>query len=236
VPTVRARAATALGKLRHAPAVRPLASLLGDTDSDVSASSAEALAALGDRDACAVAAREVSRFFRRDLRWYRALGLGGGEAELASLLRLSASDLWLDRRAGFEGLGSSERMEALARLVEVFRDADSQFRTMAEDALARQGAAGVAALAQDLESPKSATRAQALQVLMRMPVRAAARRMLLALSDPDAGVRALADAGLRRLSSGKDAGFDPDAAEDARVAAARRWPALLPQHLRPEER
>ncbi|MBI3830337.1 MAG: HEAT repeat domain-containing protein [Planctomycetes bacterium] len=233
-PPVRSRAAEALGLLRRADAVPALAEMLADADSDAAASAAEAVGRSGDPAACAKAARLSSRLFRRDLRWFRAIGLGAGEVELAALLRLTASDIWVDRCAGFTGLGFCFRPASLERLVEVYRDNDSPSRSMAAEALVNHGDDAVKALDKDLADAKWQVRAQALELVGRLALPSAAARLLKGLSDPDERVRLLANLGLIRISGGKDAKFDPRAEPAAREAAAKRWPELLPKELRPE--
>lgn len=232
-PAVRARAAQALGKLLRAEAVPVLAEMLADPDSDAAASAAEALGRIGDPVTCAKAARVSARLFRRDLRWFRAIGLGAGDVELASLLRLTASDIWADRCAGFTALGYCSRPESLARLLEVFHDNDSPSRSMAAEALWHHGDDAVMALDKDLGDAKWQMRAQAMELIGRLALKTSAARLLKGLSDPDERVRILANRGLIVLS-GKDASFDARANAAAREAASKRWPELLPNELRPE--
>ncbi|MCW8130277.1 MAG: HEAT repeat domain-containing protein, partial [Planctomycetota bacterium] len=228
---VRARAAKALGRARHAEALPDLTALLLDTDPETCANAAEAVARIGDREACARAVVASTRAFRRDIRWYRAFGIAAGETEAESLIKLTASDVWTDRYAGIAGLAACARPEALARLLEIYHDPDSPLRTLAFRALPEQGEAAVAGLAPDLQDPKPAVRAQALHVLGRLPSPASAKRLLQALDDEDPGVRAMADWGLRSLT-GKDAGYDPAGEPAARAEASNRWRGLLPAALR----
>ena len=223
---VRAHAAQALGRLRAIAALPALVALLEDTDSEVQASAAEAVAALGAKDACKTAVREARLIVRRDTRWFRAMGLGGSAEETATLLRLSRSDAWPDREAGLLGLGVSSHPEALQRILELFHDPDAAQQTLAADALAAQGSAGLLGLEDDLKATDALKRAAAVHVLGRMNTTTASARLLQILEDSDARVRALADWGLKR-HTGKEAGFDPEATLDTRKAATVKWRELV---------
>ncbi|MCZ7644294.1 MAG: HEAT repeat domain-containing protein [Planctomycetota bacterium] len=183
---VREKAAEALGKAGAETALEPLAAALADPDSEVKAAAAEALAAIGNRRACMLAAMEARALYRLDPRWLRALGLAAGDDELATLLKLSRSNVVLDQTAGLDALGVCPRPEALARLLEVFRNDESKFATHAALALAQQGDAAVAALAEDLNAPQRPARARAVLVLAhsRAPSAAAALQRLAADHDP----------------------------------------------------
>ncbi|GMV79435.1 MAG: hypothetical protein AMXMBFR7_06190 [Planctomycetota bacterium] len=196
--TVREQAAQALGKARAQQAVQPLAMALADLDTGVKAAAAEALARIGDRRACQLAAVEAQALLRIDPRWLRALGIAGGEEELALLLRFAKSTALLDQSAGLEGLGVCPRPEALARLLEVFHNRESKFQTHAARALQDQGNAAVEGLASDLASTDVQVRARALHLLAHIPTRSSAAALEAALRDPDAKLRELAAWGLGR--------------------------------------
>ncbi len=224
---VRMRTAEVIGKLRLKEALPTLVSMLRAVDSGVKAAAAEAVAAIGDPDACAVAAEEAKTLYRLDARWVRALGIHGGDAELKMIMGFSKSNRWIDQRVGIDGLGVCKRPEALARLMELHRDNEASFQTHASLALALQGDDAVAELEKDLARADTNRNgcARAMHALSRIHTLRAARCLARLISHQELGD--LADFCLRRLSGGLEAGFDPKSSKVERERVAKKWLSLI---------
>ncbi|MCK6470724.1 MAG: HEAT repeat domain-containing protein [Planctomycetes bacterium] len=222
----RVYTARAMGRIPERAYVAALLEMLQDARSSVRTAAAGAIGRLGEPAACRDVAMEARMMMRLSPEWLPALGRHGDDPELELLLKYSKSDVVQNRTVSIEALGYCCRDGAQARLLELLRDAESPHQTGAADALAVQGEYAVPALAKELASAEVKDRARALLVLSRMHNGKAAQALLEALNDTDAGLRALADFGLRRVT-GKRADFDAAAGEAERKAGIDRWRALL---------
>lgn len=218
--------ARAMSRIPERAYVAALLELLQDARTSVRTAAAAAIGRIGDTAACRDVAMEARMMMRLSPEWLPALGRYGDDPELDLLLKYSKSDVVLNRTVSIEALGYCRREEAQARLLELLRDTESPHQTGAADALATQGEYAVPALVKELASTETKDRARALLVLGRMHNAKAAQALLEALSDPVAGLRTLADFGLRRVT-GKRADFDANAGESERKAGIDRWRALL---------
>ena len=208
---VRYYAAAALGKRRAAAAVKKLVELLKDDEDEVRAAAAEALGAIGDPEACALAAAASEFQVRLDARWLRAIAIGGEKKQREWLLKLCQSTAYVDQRSGYEALGASGERVALETLLKTFRNDEAMFQTVAGDSLAERGDAAVEALQKDLRSKDRNARARAVHLLARIDTPAAHAVLKAALDDTDASIRLLAAFALQRLSGVKDDNQDKDA-------------------------
>jgi HEAT repeat protein len=222
---VRMYAAEALGRAGEKASAPALRALLADTDSDVRATAAEALGKIEDLDGCREALVVLAGETYLDPRYLPAMAVAGGDFETKLLLKFSASNAWLDQYAGIAALGLCGRPEARARLIEIVQNPDSAFQTLAGEALARQGEAGVRALQPLGQAPSPAVRARAIYLLSGFRVQGAFERMVEALEDPGEGVRAVALWGLNRLAEGQGPPPGPLSEEAERKAYSQRWKA-----------
>jgi hypothetical protein len=224
---VRSRAAEALGRLRARSAVPSLAQLLTDLNSEPRTAAVEALGRIGERgEAARAASAETRQYTQINPRWMRVLGLSDQEDDLQLLLTAANSESWIERRGAFDGLGLSQRPEALEHLLAVFREARSPYRTHAGIALAERGQDALKALTPDFKADSVYKRAAAIFWLDSVPRSLSAPPLVEALRDSQPGIRQLADWLLRR-KTGKDAGFDYQAPDGQREERIRKWKELL---------
>jgi HEAT repeat protein len=230
---VHADAIAALGRLRDARAVSPLAGLLGDDDPATAALAAAALARIGqsgdgERDAVLRAVRDRGEA-RRSQGIYRTLGALGGPEDVAFVLA---------------GLGAADGGERAA--------AAGAARALAGRGLVAGESAGalVAALA-DPAWPVRAGAARALAEMARArpdgaeappACEAAAGALVRSLRDPEPAVRAAAAEAIAARGRAEDArpivalALDPDASPAVIVAALHALVALGPVPPAPLER
>jgi HEAT repeat protein len=173
--------------------------LITDPDDTVRTVAAEAVALIGNKPACEVAAEQFEKEWRPDTRWLRALAIGGNEDQYALLLKSANSTVYSELRGAIEALGATGRPAGFETVLKIFRNDESPMQTVALEAIAERGNAAVEAVKGDLAHADKAVRARAVYLLSRINTMSSRSALTAATNDKEESIRALANFGLERL-------------------------------------
>jgi HEAT repeat protein len=157
-----------------------------------------------------------------------------GERGLRYSLGLLKDGTWSDKYYVLQALHYEPTPEAVAKLVEFWRDPESPFQAVAERSLRACGMAAVEVVGKLLKGEDAGLRRRAVLVMggigrdaVTPDVVSAVTAHLVALVDSaDAVLAWLAEGELAALTGG-EASLDADSTEDARLDAAARWRRFL---------